>query len=247
METQKVLDALKPKAASFGFNEEELKQASETIAGLYPNEATDEEITKAVDTYIPILKLSQSAANRSIERFKTQFEKDHPKPTKTPEQEEAERKAKEEAERLKKEEEEKRKKAREEEPEWFKQYREASEKRIKELEEANSRMKSEQTDADFKKKAVAALEGVDESYYGLLLKQRKFEKQEDVDNFVTEVKEGWETLSKRLKLDSLTALRPPKSGTPTADKPSKDVQERIERRKKTQTTSAAIRGLEPKN
>ena len=41
METQQVLDVLKPKAASLGFSEEELKTASETIAGLHPEEAID--------------------------------------------------------------------------------------------------------------------------------------------------------------------------------------------------------------
>lgn len=239
METQQVLDALKPKAASFGFSEEELKSASESIAALHPEEANEEEVTKAVENYLPILKLSQSAANRSFERLKTQFEKEHPK--KTPEQEEAERKAKEEAERKKKEDEEKRKK---EEPEWFKAYREASEKRIKELEDANKKMASEKTDADFRKSAIAALEGVDESYYGLLLKSKKFETQEDVDNFVTDVKEGWKTMSEKLKLDSLTRVRPPKAGNLPSDKPSADVQARIERRKKAGTVSSPIRGLD---
>lgn len=239
----KVFERLKPKAASFGFNEEELKGVSKTIAEFHPEEATDEEISKAVDNYLPILKFSQSAANRSIERFKTQFEKDHPKP-KTQEQLDAERKAKEEAERKQKEEEERRKKAQQEEPEWFKAYREASEKRIKELEEHNTKMASELANSDFKKKAVAALEGVDESYYNLLLKAQKFEKQEDVDTFVQEVKAGWDEMSKKLKLDSLTKVRPPKTGVSTGDKPSKDVQERIERRKKAQTTGSAIRGLD---
>lgn len=246
METQQVLEKLKPKAASFGFSEEELREASENIAGLHPEEATDEEVTKAVDTYIPILKLSQSAANRSFERFKTQFEKDHPKPTKTPEQEEAERKAKEEAERKKKEEEEKRKKEEEKEPEWFKSYREASEKRIKDLEEANSRLESEKTDAGFRKAAIEALEGVDESYYDLLLKQQKFTKQEDVDNFVKDVKEGWEKMSSKLKINNLSSVKPPKGGTPPSDKPSKDVEDRIKRRKASGAVTSPIRGIEQK-
>ncbi len=243
METQQVLDVLKPKAASLGFSEEELKTASETIAGLHPEEATAEEVGKVVESHLPFLKISQSAANRSFERFKTQFEKDHP--TKTAEELEAERKAAEEAAKKAKEEEEKRKKLEAQEPEWFKKYREDSEKRIKELEDANSRLVSEKTDADFRKSAIAALEGVDESYYALLLKGQKFSKQEDVDNFVKDVKEGWEAMSKKLKLGSLTQTRPPKPGE-AADKPSADVQARIERRKKSQQTGPAIRGLEPK-
>ena len=251
METQQVLDALKPKAASYGFSEEELREASENIAKLHPEEATKEEVEKVVDNHLPFLKLSQSAANRSYERLKAQFEKDHP--TKTEEEKEAERKAKEEAERKAKEEEERRKEAEKKEPDWFKQYKADEEKknsererRISELEAENKRLVSERTDSTLREKAIAALEGVDESYYGLMLKGRKFEKQEDVDAFVAEVKEGWETMSKKLKIGSLTSVRPPKTGTPGGDKPSEAVNARIERRKKAGQPGASIRGLEPK-
>lgn len=245
METQQVLDALKPKAASYGFSEEELREASENIAKLHPEEATQEEVDKVVDNHLPFLKLSQSAANRSYERLKAQFEKDHP--TKTKEEEEAERKAKEEAARKAKEEEERRKEAEKKEPEWFKQYKADQEKRISELESENKRLVSERTDSTLREKAIAALEGVDESYYGLMLKGKKFEKQDDVDSFVAEVKEGWEAMSKKLKIGSLTSVRPPKTGTPTGDnKPSEAVNARIERRKKAGQPGASIRGLEPK-
>lgn len=244
METQQVLDALKPKAASFGFSEEELKEASEKIAELHPEEANEEEVAKVVDNHLPFLKLSQSAANRSFERLKAQFEKAHPK--KTPEEEAAEKKAKEEAERKKKEDEEARKKAQQEEPDWFKKYREDSEKRIKELEDSNKRLASEKADADFRQKAVEALEGVDESYYGLLLQSTKFEKQEDVDNFVTKVKEGWDAMSKKLKINNLSSVKPPKGGSAAGEQPSKDVQDRIKRRKAAGAVAAPIRGIEPK-
>lgn len=251
METQQVLDALKPKAASYGFSEEELREASENIAKLHPEEATQEEVDKVVDNHLPFLKLSQSAANRSYERLKAQFEKDHP--TKTKEEEEAERKAKEEADRKAKEEEERRKEAEKKEPDWFKQFKADEEKknlererRISELEAENKRLVSERTDSTLREKAIAALEGVDESYYGLMLKGKKFEKQEDVDSFVAEVKEGWEAMSKKLKIGSLTSVRPPKTGTPTGDKPSEAVNARIERRKKAGQPGASIRGLEPK-
>lgn len=176
--------------------------------------------------------------------MKAQFEKDHP--TKTKEEEEAERKAKEEAARKAKEEEERRKEAEKKEPEWFKQYKADQEKRISDLESENKRLVSERTDSTLREKAIAALEGVDESYYGLMLKGKKFEKQEDVDSFVAEVKEGWEAMSKKLKIGSLTSVRPPKTGTPTGDKPSEAVNARIERRKKAGQPGASIRGLEPK-
>lgn len=238
MEKNQVLEVLKPKAASFGFNDDELSSASEAIAGQHPEEATMEQVTAAVESCLPFLKLSQSAANRSFERLKSQFERDNQ--SKTKEQEEAERKAAEEAAENAK------KTAQQQEPDWFKAYREAQEKRIKELETANAALNAERTDADFRKKAVAALEGVDESYYGLLLKGRKFSKQEEVDDFVREVKEGWEEMSKKLKINSLTNVRPPKTGGAPDNKPSAEVQERIERRKKAQQSLSPIRGLEPK-
>ena len=171
METQQVLDALKPKAASYGFSEEELREASETIAGLHPEEANEEEVAKVVDNHLPFLKLSQSAANRSFERMKAQFEKENPKPKKTTEQEEAERKAKEESERKEREEKEKRDK---EMPEWAKAQFAAYEKRIKAMEDENVALKAEKTASDFRKAATEALEGVDESYYSLALESAKF-------------------------------------------------------------------------
>ena len=105
-------------------------------------------------------------------------------------------------------------------------------------------MAAERVDSDFRKAAVAALEGVDESYYALLLKGAKFKSQEDVDNFVKEVKDGWEAMSKKLKIGSLAQVRPPKGGSSPKDKPSAEVQARIERRKKAQSTTSPLRGLE---
>ncbi len=236
----KVLEELKPKAASLGFNDEELTTASENIAGGLKEDATTEEIAAAVDAAIPYLKLSQSAANRSIERFKTQFEKDHP--TKTKEQEEAERKAKEEAERKKKEEEERLAK---QEPEYFKKYREAMEKRFDALEKENERLKSEKQDSDFRKRAVTGLEGVDEDFYQMLLDSRKFKDNDDVDAFVADVKSKWEKLNEKFGKKPLASMRPPKTGTPAADQPSQEVKDRIERRK-AQKKASPIRGLESK-
>ena len=246
METQQVLDVLKPKAASLGFDEKELMTASETIAGQHPEEATTEEVTAAVEATLPFLKLSQSAANRSYERLKTQFEKDHPK--KTPEEIEAERKAAEEAERKRKEDEEKRKKQELDEPEWAKTKFAAYEKRIKDIEDENKALKAEKTNSDFRKKAVDALKEakIDESYYALSLKGKAFEKQEDVDAFVQEVKDGWEAMSKKLKFNDLSRVKPPLGGSAAGDQPSKAVKDRIERRKASGAVASPIRGLDQK-
>ena len=236
----KVLEDLKPKAASLGFNDEELSSASENIAGTLKEDATNEEIAAAVDAALPYLKLSQSAANRSIERFKTQFEKDHP--TKTKEQEEAERKAKEEAERKEKEEKERLSK---QEPEYFKKYREDMEKRFTALEDENKKLKAEKQETEFRERAVAGLEDVDEDFYQMLLGSKKFKDNDDVDAFVAEVKSKWEKLNEKFGKKPLASMRPPKTGTPAADQPSEDVKARIERRK-AQKKASPIRGLESK-
>lgn len=236
METQQVLDVLKPKAASLGFDEKELMTASETIAGQHPEEATTEEVTAVVEATLPFLKLSQSAASRSFERMKTQFEKEHPK--KTPEEIEAERK----------EDEEKRKKQELDEPEWAKTKFAAYEKRIKAMEDENKALKAEKTNSDFRKKAVDALKEakIDESYYALSLKGKAFEKQEEVDAFVQEVKDGWEAMSKKLKFNDLSRVKPPLGGSVAGDQPSKAVKDRIERRKASGAVASPIRGLDQK-
>ena len=238
METQQVLDALKPKAASFGFNEEELKEVSEKIAELHPEEATEDEIAQVVENHLPFLKLSQSAANRSFERMKAQFEKDNPKPKKTSEEEEEPEDEEEKETKGTK----KPKKEKETKPDPFK----AIEERLKALEDENKALKTEKTVSAFRKAATDALEGVDESYYSLALESAKFEKQEDVDNFVQKVKDGWDAMSKKLKIGNLSSVKPPKGGGPAPDKPSQAVQDRIERRKKSGAATAPIRGIEPK-
>lgn len=243
METQQVLDALKPKAASFGFNDEELREASEKIAELHPEEATEEEVAKVVDNHLPFLKLSQSAANRSFERMKLQFEKENPKPKKTSDKEDEEdedEEGKGKKKTVKKEE------TKDEESDALKKLRKDIDDRLKVLEDENKALKAEKAAATFRQSVITALEGVDESYYSLALESAKFEKQEDVDNFVKKVKDGWDAMSKKLKIGNLSSVKPPKGGGPAPDKPSQDVKDRIERRKKSGSVASPIRGIEPK-
>ncbi|MDD3404967.1 MAG: hypothetical protein PHH23_01695 [Paludibacteraceae bacterium] len=71
---EKILKVLKTKAASLGFNEEELKSVAESLsANLTAGEdATDEDINAQVDAVMPVLKVSQSSANRTINKAKQQ-------------------------------------------------------------------------------------------------------------------------------------------------------------------------------
>lgn len=79
--TKLVLELLKTKASSLGFNKEELEGAANTIASNLgvDDDATDEALNaaadKAVAVYIPILELSQKNANRIIQKNKEEREK----------------------------------------------------------------------------------------------------------------------------------------------------------------------------
>lgn len=109
--TKLVLELLKTKASSLGFNKDELEGAATTIAGNLgvDDDATDEAMNaaaeKAVAAFLPILELSQKNANRIITKNKEEREKAEAEAKKKAE-EEAARKAAEEAEAKKKAEEE---------------------------------------------------------------------------------------------------------------------------------------------
>ena len=62
----KVLAILKPKAASLGFSAEELDNVAEHITTTLTEDATDEQITSAIESSLPYLKLSQTAVNRIV-------------------------------------------------------------------------------------------------------------------------------------------------------------------------------------
>lgn len=109
--TKLVLELLKTKASSLGFNREELEGAAATIAGNLgvDDDATDEVMNaaaeKAVAAYMPILELSQKNANRIITKNKEEREKAEAE-AKRKAEEEAAKKAAEEAEAKRKAEEE---------------------------------------------------------------------------------------------------------------------------------------------
>lgn len=62
----KILQALKPKTASLGFNKDELDSVADIISGTIQEDATEEQINAQIEAVIPFLKLSQSAATRIV-------------------------------------------------------------------------------------------------------------------------------------------------------------------------------------
>lgn len=234
----KVFERLKPKAVSFGFNDDELRTAAECIAGSLAPEATDEMIDKAIDQFVPILGLSQNAAQRSFTRMKTQFEKDHPTPTATPPAQTTPA-AKPDDPKNKKDQDG-------EMPAWFKAYQSEKDKEAKELKEQIERMSRERANEGYRSKALAALKDVDENYYGLMLEGRQFESEEDVNSFVTKVSDGWNKLVQAKNIQTQKEVTPPGGGAPAQDKPSQAILDRIAERGKIQETSP-IKGLPTQN
>lgn len=224
----KVFERLKPKAVSFGFNEDELRTAAEYIAGSLAPEATDEMIDKAIDQFAPILGLSQNAAQRSFTRMKTQFEKDHPTPPTKPAQQDKNDDLKTDQ--------------KDEMPAWFKAYQSEKDKETKELKEQIERMSREKANEGFRSKALDALKDVDENYYGLMLEGRQFESEEDVNSFVSKVSDGWNKLVQAKNIQTQKEVTPPGGGAPAQDKPSQAILDRIAERGKIQETSP-IKGL----
>ena len=227
----KVFERLKPKAVSFGFNEDELRTAAEYIAGSLAPEATDEMIDKAIDQFAPILGLSQNAAQRSFTRMKTQFEKAHPPPTTPPAKPAQQDKT-----------DDPKPDTKDEMPAWFKAYQSEKDKEAKELKEQIERMSREKANEGYRSKALAALEGVDENYYGLMLEGRQFESEEDVNSFVSKVSDGWNKLVQAKNIQTQKEVIPPGGGSPAQDKPSQAILDRIAERGKIQETSP-IKGI----
>ena len=172
--TKLVLELLKTKASSLGFNKEELEGAATQIAGNLgvDDDATDEVMNaaaeKAVAVYLPILELSQKNANRIIQKQKEEREKaeaeakriaDEEAAKKAAAEAEAKKKADEEAAAKKAEEERKAaeeaaRKAAEEagfqrllESDWAKGLKQENENLAKQLKEQTAAFKKQQEEA----------------------------------------------------------------------------------------------------
>lgn len=232
MET-KVFERLKPKAASYGFNDDELKTAAKYIVGSLTPEATDEMVDKAIDQFAPILSLSQSASQRSFSRLKTQFEKEHTnnltKPTDPPQPKNLEPPKQED-------------KPKDDVPEWFKKYQEQSDKERKSLEAKLAQFEKEKANEDFRSKAIKGLKDVDENYYSLMLKGREFDCEDAVNSFVSDVTDGWNKLVQARGIQLQKEVTPPSGGGAGEEKPSQAVLDRIAAKGDTSVQSP-IRGL----
>ena len=224
----KVFTRLESKAKSYGFSKDELMTVCESIANGFSSEeeATDEAIDARIEAYLPILKLSQSAANRSYERMKAKFEEENkPKPTPTPEPPKpAEQKPQED-----------------EAPAWFKAFQKDYEKDKQATEEKFASMATEKANEGFMARAHAGLKDVDPKFYRDL-KSRTFSSNDEVDAYVAEVNEDWTSFCAEKNIKAMADVTPPGGGAkPT--KPNENVMARVEARKAEETKSA-IKGLD---
>lgn len=159
----KVLKLLKTKVASLGFNEEELMDVTENIAGTLSEDASEEEIASKVESVVPFLKLSQKSANRAISKAKKEFD------DKLKQKEESKQKQEEET-----------KNKEDEMPAWFKAYQESMEQRFEAI-------KAKETKQTRKEKVVELLK--EKGVFGQS-KLRDFERMNfaDDDDFSAYVK-----------------------------------------------------------
>lgn len=163
-----VLAALKPKIASLGFNEEEVKNvATSIVSGLAEDEPTAGEVNARIDAVIPILKVSQSMASRVINKAKEPIPNPKTKGVEEPNFED--------------------------EPAWFKKYREDSERRILMLETdkvsslRRSQLESLLKDSGtFGKTALKSFE------------KMSFADEEEFAQYLTETKSDFEAFTKEM-------------------------------------------------
>lgn len=224
----KVFTRLEPKAKSYGFSKDELMTVCESVANGFSSEeeATDEAIDARIDAYLPILKLSQSAAHRSYERMKAKFEEENkPKPTPTPEPPKpVEQKPQED-----------------EAPAWFKAFQQNYEKDKQATEEKFASMATEKANEGFMARAHAGLKDIDPKFYRDL-KSRTFSSNDEVDAYVAEVNDDWTSFCAEKNIKAMADVAPPGGGVKPV-KPNENVMARVEARKAEETKSA-IKGLD---
>lgn len=188
----KVLQTLKTKVSSLGFNEEELNEVAVSIASNLTDDATDEQVESSVNGVIPFLKISQKNASRIVSKTQKENDELKKKLEKTPDAiDEGKNKGKKEEDEM---------------PAWFKKYQEDTEKRLAEINTQNVRKSRKETVAKLLNEKGA---------FGKS-KMRDFERMNftddaDFDNYLTGLKEDIEEHDKEVANTKLN-IKPIGSG-----------------------------------
>lgn len=219
----KVLQKLKPKAQSLGFNEEELEGVANQIAGTLAEDATEEQIDKAVELFIPVLQVSQKMATRAINSAKPASTKSEKKKEKEKDSEEDDKKQ-------------------DEMPAWFKAYKEENDKIIQGFigEKVATKRKSA-----FEEK-IASLPDKHKEDMLKDFSRMNFTDDADFDAYLAEKTTSIASITQELANKGLSKMAvKPVTGNKGAegDKVPAEVEKRIEARN-AETVAPAIKGLD---
>lgn len=163
---EKILQMLKPKAASFGFNEEELKGVIAVIANKLKDseEATEEQINAEIEAVIPFLQVAQKNASRVITKAKAEFEAKAKKEIDLKETGEG-------------------KGAKNEKPDWFKEFEQKMESRFAKIDSDNiAKSRKEQLESVLKDSGLFGKQTMKS------FEKMKFETEEEFVDFLEETK-----------------------------------------------------------
>lgn len=184
----KVLERLKPKAASLGFTKKELEGVSDLITRNLQEDASDESVDAEIEKAIQFLEMSQSMANRvinaTISKTKTQKGAEANDPESEAEQPD-------------------------DEPAWFKKYREQQEQRLFQLENAKI---AESRRERFEKSLTGLLPKQKEDK----LKdfdRMNFKDEEDFNNYLEEKSAMVSAINQELANEGLDKMSAPPAGT----------------------------------
>ena len=110
----RVIERLKPKAASLGFTKKELEGVTDIIVRNLQEDASDESVDEEIDKALQFLEISQSMANRVINANITKTKQPKGEENTSPDNATQQN----------------------DEPDWFRKYREQQEQRLQQLENA---------------------------------------------------------------------------------------------------------------
>lgn len=183
----KVIERLKPKAASLGFTKKELEGVTDIIVRNLQEDASDESVDEEIDKALQFLEISQSMANRvinaNITKTKQPKGEDNTSPDNATQQND--------------------------EPDWFRKYREQQEQRLQQLENAKI---SESRRERFEKSLSGLLPKQKEDR----LKdfdRMSFKDEEDFLNYLEDKSAMVSEINQELANEGLSKMSAPPAGT----------------------------------
>lgn len=183
----KVIERLKPKAASLGFTKKELEGVTDIIVRNLQEDASDESVDEEIDKALQFLEISQSMANRVINANITKTKQPKGEENTSPDNATQQN----------------------DEPDWFRKYREQQEQRLQQLENAKI---SESRRERFEKSLSGLLPKQKEDR----LKdfdRMSFKDEEDFLNYLEDKSAMVSEINQELANEGLSKMSAPPAGT----------------------------------